>query len=146
MSDLNERVGRALESPLASPPEMEAIERRARRYGRRRRTRRIATGVAPAALLGVFAVTRDEGGPTCVAAGPTVTSGSTAPVPTNEAGYATANLVHDLADAGMKVSVTGTAPGNPLSTKAELLCVNGTEVRVYEYQDRAARLAVSTNI
>ncbi len=148
MSDLNERVARALESPVASPPELDAIERRARRHRHRRRTGRIASGVAltTAALLGAFALTRGDDGPPRVSVGPTVTNGRTTPATTDDARYGAANLVHDLADAGMKVSTTGTASGNPLSTDAQLLCVNGTEVRVYEYSNRASRLAVSKTI
>ncbi len=147
MSDLNERVARAVESPIASPPELEAIERRASGYGRRR-TRRVVAGVAltGVALVGVFALTRGEDRRPRVAIGPTVSNPSTPAVTTDDAGYNVSNLVNDLAAAGMKASVTGAAPGNPLDTEAHLLCVNGTEVRVYEYPDRDSRVGISKNI
>ncbi len=148
MNDLNERVARAVESPVAPPPERDAIERLARRYGRRRRTRRIVRGFAltTVALLGVLALMPNNDRPPRVAVDPTVPNTGTAPVTTDEARYGVSNLVADLVRAGMKVTATGTASGSPLRTEARLLCVNGTEVRVYEYADRASRLAVSGTI
>ena len=45
MIDLDELVGRAVESPIASPPDFEHLRARARRHGRRRIVARAAAGV-----------------------------------------------------------------------------------------------------
>jgi hypothetical protein len=58
----------------------------------------------------------------------------------------TNDLVEQLTAAGAQVAPDGTTPGYPLAPTAQLLCVNDTQVRVYEYDGIASRSAVSDTI
>jgi hypothetical protein len=56
------------------------------------------------------------------------------------------DLGRALGDAGYDVRPDGTSSGSPLASTAQETCVSGTQVRVYEYADEAARRAVSDGI
>jgi hypothetical protein len=61
-------------------------------------------------------------------------------------GFSASDLERELVDAGFDVTHDGTAPGSPLAATAEMLCVNGTQLRVYEHADDGARRVVSDSI
>jgi hypothetical protein len=148
MSDLDERAIRAVASPIAPPRELDEIEQRARRHAKHRRTRGIAIGAAftVAALLGMLALVRDDSRSPRVAVIPTTSKTDRTTRSQLDAEYSGTNLVHDLVNAGMKVSPAGASAGGVFETEAQLLCVNESQIRVYEYPDRAARLGVSKAI
>lgn len=142
MIDIDEYARRAVASPIAQPPEMATVTSLAKRRRRRRMAFR-ATVLAFVAVIGIAAlavVSAPDRGSRVEVVGPR--RGGTHP----SAEFTAADLEHELTRAGARVSSDGTAPADPLAPTAQLLCVNGTQVRVHEYADRASRGAVSDTI
>jgi hypothetical protein len=83
MVDLEELVARAIRSPVADPPEVDAVRSRARTRRRRRNTWRVVVigGVAAAAAVGGFAALRSESKSTDIVAVLGTGAPSTVPQP-----------------------------------------------------------------
>jgi hypothetical protein len=60
--------------------------------------------------------------------------------------FATADLQSGLTRAGYHVTPDGTTAGGVLEGTTRLVCASGTQVRVNEYEDEAARRQVSDGI
>lgn len=147
MIDIEETAARAIESPVAPPPEMAHVEKLAGRHRRRRAAARATTGVAVVAVavaIGAAVISTPGNDGVKVATTsptPTVASSTTvasAPTTLDEL-VSRLKVDHDVVD-------EGTTTGSLLGTPAHLLCVDGTRVSVYEYRDGAARAAVSDMI
>lgn len=144
MVELDDYAMRAVASPVADPPTMSRIEGLA---GRRRRRRIALLATAVVGLFGVIGVASlaivsdSKGGSTVDAVG---TAGDGASAANTD--LSTFDLMNGLTRAGDRVTSDGTASGFPLAPTAQLLCANGTKVIVYEYTDRASRVAVSDTI
>jgi hypothetical protein len=147
MTDLRNVAARAVESPIAAPPERQAIEQLVGRRRRRRRAQRLVCSlvVTVVVAIGTVAVLHDDhnAGRVAVVLSPTTRP---APTPPDDARYGVDNLVQELKRAGMTIRDNGTTPGNPIGADAKLLCVGHTEMRVYKYPDRATRLDISNSI
>ncbi len=143
MSDIDEYATRAIESPVAEPPEMTTLVRLARRHRRTRIALRttIACGLVAVIGIGAFAISTTNRNPGVKVVA--VPQGGTQP---GNGDFTAADLVERLTAAGEHVTSDGTAPGSPLAPTAQLLCVNNTQVRVYEYDSHASRAAVSDTI
>jgi len=142
--DIDEHVLRAVAAPISEPPEMTKITSLAKRRRRRRTVLRTTAAVALVSVIGIAALavasaTGRDSRVQVVGPGP----GGTRPV----ADLTVTDLKRQLTRAGERVSSDGTAPDSlVLTPTARLLCVNRTQVRVYEYGDRASRVAVSDTI
>jgi hypothetical protein len=146
MIEIDEYARQAVESPVAHPPEMARLRTLANRHRRRRIGLQAGcalglTSVAVVAIVAVSSISTDESGLHV-----TVTSPTRPPTTADDHGLTIADLTRDLARAGHRVVGDGTASGSPLADVAHLLCVDGTQVRVYQYADAAARVAVSAGI
>ena len=142
MTEIETYIERAIASPIGQPLLLERVRSRAIQRRRRRRSAWIAGAlvVALGASVGAAALSNnDHREPRIAVIPPTASS-----VP--DASYDTANLVRDLNNAGRRATLNGTAPGNPFTVDARVLCVDRTDVRVYEYPNEAARLAASSTI
>jgi hypothetical protein len=147
MIDIEETVARAIESPVAPPPEMAHVEKLAGRHRRRRTVARAtagATAVALAVAIGTAVIsTRDND---------RVKVATTSPSPTVSSSTTVASAPTTLDELVSRLKVDhavvdeGTVTGSPLAPLAHLLCVDGTTVHVYEYSDDAARAADSDMI
>jgi hypothetical protein len=155
MIDIKDAATRAVESPIAPPPELAHVEQLAGRYRRRRALIGATTGVTLIALtvaIGVAIVTRP--GTSDVNVGPGASSTPSAPARTDSVPGPT-TPAPDLTVAGLVARLTadahhvvseGTAPGSPLAAEAHRLCVDGVRINVYEYANPATREAVSSGI
>lgn len=149
MIEIDERARQAIESPVAYPPEMARIAALAAGH-RRRRTRLrtslvvVVASVVVVAFVALIALPSDNSALRVTAKAPTTVS-STA-ISSRDESFAIADLRDRLAEEGHAVVADGTASGAPLASNADLLCVDGTQVRVYQYHDLAARVVVSDGI
>jgi len=151
MIDIEARAQRAVEAPVGPPPDRERLAVLAGRIRRRRVAFRATASAAlvVAVVGGVALIVPGTDTPLHVTAtGPTSASsslpsspGATVLAPDLVLGH----FVSRLSVAHHIVS-DGTVPGTPLAPRAHLYCVDGTQVRVYEYRDRASRIAVSDTI
>ena len=151
MIEVEKYAARAIESPVAQPPEMATLAAIANRDRRGRRGRRaalttgfVSAAVAVAVIVALSLLPSNSGNVNVTATSPAATSTTGAGSFVDELTVAglTAGLVRD----GFQIEADGTAPGYPLASTAQLLCVDGTQVRVYGYPDAAARAAVSAGI
>lgn len=78
----------------------------------------------------------------CGGPAPTASPGSS-PTPAIDGAQ---GLIGDLADAGADAFAQETFDGAPLAAQAELVCVNGEEVRVYGYSSAEERAAAAARI
>ena len=133
------------------PPELrsrrQAIYEQVTQRGRARRSRRVgAVAFAVAAVValpvGAVALTRESANQRVSTFEPSTTmSVPTSPSQTtrSETGNLTlANLADRLTRAGHRVSSDGTTSGYPFAKTTHLLCVDGTQMRVFEYADITA--------
>jgi hypothetical protein len=151
MIEVDKYAARAIESPVAQPPEMATLVAMANRHRRGRRGRRaalvtgfISAAVAVAVIIAFSLRPTDSGNLNVTATSPTATSTTDTGSFVDE--LTVAGLTARLARDGFHIDTDGTAPGNPFAAVAQLLCVDGTQVRVYEYPDAAARAAFSAGI
>ena len=145
MTEIDEYARRAIDSPVVPPPEMAKLVTLAGRHRRNRRGVRatLAVGLVGSvvAAIAVFSSFPPNHSSLRVTATSPKTATSTTKIGSSESHVLTiAGLTDRLTRAGLHVAADGTAPGFPLATVEHLLCVNGTQVSVYEYADTAARL------
>jgi hypothetical protein len=133
----------------------QAIYAQVTQRGRARRSRRIgavafAVAVVVATPVVAVALNRDGGDNPRVSTLEPSTTDSVSPtsqtVRSEKDKFTLANLTDRLTRAGHRVAFDGSTSGYPFAKTAHLLCVDGTQMRVFEYADIAARAAVSTGI
>ena len=151
MIEIDERARRAVESPVALPPEMATLTALASSYRRRRARRRAsvllgAAGVAVVAFVTVNSLSSDTSGLRVTATAPNTVASTTVVGSSDDHDFGLAELSDRLTREGHEVASDGTAPGSPFAPTANLLCVDSIQVRVYQYADLAARLAISAGI
>jgi hypothetical protein len=150
MIDIDEYARRAVESPVAQPPDIATLEAIASRRRRDRRVRRSTlvvgfASVAVAAIVALSLIPSDSDKLNVTAQSPTAVS-TTVTGSFTGGDLTIASLTDRLARDGFHVTADGTAPGYPLAAVGTLLCVDGTQLRVYQYANAAARVAVSMGI
>jgi hypothetical protein len=147
MIEIDEYARRAVASPVAEPPEMAKLVALANRHRRRRRGVRatLALGVCAvvAAIVALGALPTDDNVLHVTATAPPLSTTATSS-DTHE--LTISRLTNQLERAGHRVAADGTASGYPFGVDAYLLCVDGIQVRVYQYADPAARAAVSDGV
>jgi len=143
MIDIEETATRAIESPIAPPPDMGRVRSLVGRQRRRRAASRATTGVGVAVLavaIGAAVISsRGSEGVNVITTSPSSTASPTSTVGTLDELVTRLKVDHDVVS-------EGTASGTPLARVAHLFCVDGTRVHVYEYPDEQARSAVSDTI
>jgi hypothetical protein len=151
MIEIDEYARQAVESPVAQPPEMAKLVSLANRHRRRRRGVRTTlalglTGSAVAAILVLSSLPTDNGEMRVAATSPRTASSTTNTGPSESHEFTIADLNDRLTRAGHEVATDGTVSGYPFGVDAHLLCVDGTQMRVYQYADAAARASISAGI
>jgi hypothetical protein len=151
MIEIDEYARRAVESPVAQPPEMATLTSLANRHRRRRRGVRATlalglAGSAVAAILVLSSLPSDNSGLRVAATSPKTTTSTTNTGSSESHELTIAGLSDRLTRAGHIVAADGTASGYPFGVDAHLLCVDGIQMRVYQYADAAARASISAGI
>ena len=87
-----------------------------------------------AAIVALSALPSDDNGLHVIATAPSLSTTATS---SDRHELTISRLTNQLERAGHRVAADGTASGYPFGVDAHLLCVDGIQVRAYQYADAA---------